>query len=118
MNVTAIDGKICVVYRSTRLCVLYSSPVGHKHLHSVVLTLGSINPQKGQKWGVFPRNFTEVQENRKFRNYHATLLKTFDTKVLKRRIFLPFPMYLQADKHGDFCAIFEWRFGAPNNVRT
>ena len=25
-------------------------------------------------------------------------------------------MYLQADKHGDFCAIFEWRFGAPNDV--
>ena len=28
-------------------------------------------------------------------------------------------MYLQADKHGDFCAIFEWQFGgAPNDVRN
>ena len=64
--------------------------MGHKHLPSVVLTLGSINPQKGQKWGVFPKNFTEVQENRKFRNHHATAFEIFDTKVLKRRIFRPF----------------------------
>ena len=50
----------------------------------------SINPQKGQKWGAFPKNFTEVQKNRKFRNYHATAFEIFDTKVLKRRIFRPF----------------------------
>ena len=27
-------------------------------------------------------------------------------------------MYLQADEHRDFCAIFESRFRAPNDVRT
>ena len=76
-------------------------------------------PPKRSKMGGFPKNFTEVQKNRKFRDYHATAIEIFDTKVLKRRIFRGlFPMYLQADKHGDFCAIFEWRFGAPNDVRT
>ena len=27
-------------------------------------------------------------------------------------------MYLQAHEHRDFCAIFESRFRAPNDVRT
>ena len=48
-----------------------------------------------------------------------TVLEIFDTKILKTTYFYAFfPMYLQADEHRDFCAIFESQFRAPNDVRT
>ena len=105
---------------STRLGVLYSSSVGHKHLPSVVLTLGSINPQKGQKWGVFQKNFTEVQKNRKFRNYHATAIEIFDTKMLKRRFFRPFSHVFTGGQTWRFLCDFQiaiWRSKWRQNVK-
>ena len=48
-----------------------------------------------------------------------TVLEIFVTKILKTKYFQAFlPVYLQADEHRDFCAIFESRFRAPNDVRT
>ena len=47
------------------------------------------------------------------------VLEIFDTKILKTKYFQAFfLMYLQAHEHRDFCAIFESRFRAPNDVRT
>ena len=48
-----------------------------------------------------------------------TVLEIFVTKILKTKYFQAFfLMYLQAHEHRDFCAIFESRFRAPNDVRT
>ena len=75
-------------------------------------------PEKVKNGGFSPKI---SQKYKKIANSGISTLplSRYSIRKFQKDVFLGlFPMYLQADKHGDFCAIFEWRFGAPNDVRT
>ena len=76
-------------------------------------------PPKRSKMGGFPQKFHRSTEKSQIPELPRYRFRDIRYESFKKDVFLGlFPMYLQADEHGDFCAIFEWQFGAPNDVET